>query len=67
TTEGAVEVVGDPYDTAPYGIAIGKDQGEYAQAVQGAVQALIDDGTYASILEKWDVSNGAIPTSEVSS
>lgn len=67
TTEGAVEVVGDPYDTAPYGIAIGKDQGEFAQAVQGAVQALIDDGTYATILETWDVSNGAIPTSEVSS
>ncbi len=66
-TEGAVEVIGEPYDTAPYGIAIGKDQGEYAQAIQGALQSLIDDGTYAAILEKWDVANGAIPTAEVSS
>lgn len=65
TTEGAVEVVGEPYDSAPYGIALAKDQGEFAQAVQGAVQALMDDGTYAAILEEWSVSNGAIPTSEV--
>lgn len=67
TTEGTVEVVGDPYDTAPYGIVLAKDQGEFATAVQGAVQSLIDDGTYATILEKWNVSNGAIPTSEVRS
>lgn len=67
TTEGAVEVVGEPYDTAPYGIALGKGQGQFAQAVQGAVQALIDDGTYASILDEWQVANGAIPTSEVRS
>jgi polar amino acid transport system substrate-binding protein len=31
------------------------------------VQSLIDDGTYAKILEKWNVSNGAIPTSELRS
>ncbi len=67
TTEGAVEVVGEPYDTAPYGIALGKGQGEFAAAVQGAMQALIDDGTYAEILEKWNVADGAIPASEVSS
>jgi polar amino acid transport system substrate-binding protein len=67
TTEGAVEAVGEPYDTAPYGIALAKNQGQFAEAVRGAVQSLIDDGTYAAILEKWNVSNGAIPTSEVRS
>lgn len=65
TTDGAVEAVGEPYDTAPYGIALAKGQDDFAKAVQGAVQALIDDGTYATILEKWNVSNGAIPTAEV--
>jgi polar amino acid transport system substrate-binding protein len=67
TTEGAVEAVGEPYDTAPYGIALAKNQGQFAEAVRGAVQSLIDDGTYAAILEEWNVSNGAIPTSEVRS
>jgi polar amino acid transport system substrate-binding protein len=67
TTEGAVEPVGEPYDTAPYGIVLAKNQGDFAKAVQGAVQSLMDDGTYAAILEKWNVQAGAIPTSEVRS
>jgi polar amino acid transport system substrate-binding protein len=67
TTQGAVEAVGEPWDTAPYGIILGKEQGQFAEAVRGAVQSLMDDGTYADILEKWNVSNGAIPTSEVRS
>jgi polar amino acid transport system substrate-binding protein len=67
TTDGALEAVGEPYDTAPYGIVLAKNQGDFSKAVQGAVQSLIDDGSYAAILEKWNVSNGAIPTSEVRS
>jgi polar amino acid transport system substrate-binding protein len=67
TTSGAVEVVGEPWDTAPYGIALGKNQGQFAQAVQGALQAMIADGSYAAILQKWNVSNGAISTPEVRS
>ena len=67
TTDGAIEEIGDAYDTAPYGAALPKGQGQYAEAVRGAIQALIDDGTYAAILEKWNVSDGAIPTSEIRS
>ena len=67
TTSGALEVVGTPYDTAPYGIVLAKNQGDFGKAVQGAVQALIGDGTYAAILKKWNVDAGAIPTSEVKS
>jgi polar amino acid transport system substrate-binding protein len=65
TTEGAVETVGQTYDTAPYGIALNKGQTEFAQAVQGAVAALQEDGTYLSILDKYGVANGAIPTAEI--
>lgn len=64
-TNGQLEAVGEAYDTAPYGIAVPKGQGAYAQAVQGAVQALIDDGSYAAILDRWGVTGGAIPTSEI--
>jgi polar amino acid transport system substrate-binding protein len=67
TTNGAVEAVGEPWDTAPYGIVLAKNQGQFAQAVRGAVQSLIDDGTYGRVLEKWNVSNGAVPASEVRS
>ncbi|MCW0212112.1 MAG: ABC transporter substrate-binding protein [Pseudonocardia sp.] len=67
TTQNAVEVVGEPYDTAPYGVVLKKGQGDYPKAVQGAIQALIADGTYKSILDKWNVAAGAIPTSEISS
>lgn len=65
-TNGAVEVVGEPYDSAPYGIALKKDQGTYAQAIQGAVQAIIDDGTYGKILTKWGLSTtGAVKKAEL--
>lgn len=65
-TDGAVEVVGQPYDTAPYGIALKKGAGQFPQAIQGAVQALISDGTYAKIMAKWNLSTaGAIQKSEI--
>jgi polar amino acid transport system substrate-binding protein len=65
TTEGAVEAVGQPYDTAPYGVVLAKDQGEFADAIRAAIQSLMDDGTYKAILDKWSVGGGAIPTSQV--
>jgi polar amino acid transport system substrate-binding protein len=64
-TNGQLEAIGDAYDTAPYGIAVPKGDGKYAQAVQGAMQALITDGTYKAILDKWSVAGGAIPTSKI--
>jgi polar amino acid transport system substrate-binding protein len=65
TTEGAVEAVGQTYATAPYGIVLNKGQTDFAQAVQGAVQSMMQDGTYLAILDKYGVTNGAIPTSEI--
>jgi polar amino acid transport system substrate-binding protein len=65
TTDGALEVVGDPYDTAPYGIAVNKGQGDYPDAIRGAIQSLMEDGTYKTILDKYNVGAGAIPTSQV--
>jgi polar amino acid transport system substrate-binding protein len=64
-TNGQLEAIGDAYDTAPYGIAVPKNSGDYAKAVQGAVQALMTDGTYKSIVDKWSVSSGAITESKI--
>jgi polar amino acid transport system substrate-binding protein len=59
-TAGKLELLGDIYDSAPYGYVIKKDQGEFGAAVSGALAALIADGTYKGILDKWGVSQGAI-------
>ncbi|MGH3886346.1 MAG: ABC transporter substrate-binding protein [Pseudonocardiaceae bacterium] len=64
-TSGRLEVVGPPYSTAPYGVVVPKNSGEYPQALLGALQALIDDGTYQRILQKWGVRSGAIPRPEL--
>ncbi len=64
-TNGQLEALGQQYLAAPYGIALRKGQGDYAKAVQGAVQALIDDGTYAKIVAKWNGTESAIKTAQI--
>jgi polar amino acid transport system substrate-binding protein len=56
-----IELAGDSFDTAPYGIAVQKDS-ELSAALQAALQSLIDDGTYKSILDDWGVFSGAVST-----
>jgi polar amino acid transport system substrate-binding protein len=63
-TNGQLEKVGDTYDSAPYGIVVAKGS-DLGKAVQGAVQSLITDGTYKSILDKWGVSAGAVTQSQI--
>jgi polar amino acid transport system substrate-binding protein len=50
---------GKPYGTAPYGIAIPKGNG-MAKPVLAAVKALIANGQYLKILNKWGIASGAI-------
>ena len=53
--------VGDIYDAAPYGYVIAEGPGRLRQgASPSAVKALITDGTYKTILDKWGVEAGAI-------
>ncbi|WP_326596733.1 ABC transporter substrate-binding protein [Streptomyces sp. NBC_01803] len=54
------EVVGDQIDAAPYGIAVSKENTELRDALQAAVQEIIDNGTYAEILADWSAEAGAI-------
>ncbi|MEX1078430.1 MAG: ABC transporter substrate-binding protein [Homoserinimonas sp.] len=57
-----IEVAGEAFDIAPYGIAIAKDATDLGTALQAALQSLIDDGSYATILDNWGVSSGGIET-----
>jgi polar amino acid transport system substrate-binding protein len=59
-TNGQLELMGEIYDSAPYGYVVPKAQTEYAEALRGAVAALIADGVYGRILEEWGVQAGAI-------
>lgn len=63
TSKGQLVVVGTVYDTAPYGIALPKAKGDFAKAVQGAVNAIIADGTYKTILDKYGAADGGVTTS----
>jgi polar amino acid transport system substrate-binding protein len=56
---GKIRIVGKPYGTAPYGIAVPKNSG-LAAALRAAMAKLIDDGAYAKILDRWGVRDGAI-------
>ena len=64
-TDDQLESLGDETGVAPEAVAVKKGDDATAQAVQKAVQKLIDDGTYKKILDTWGVSSGAISTSEI--
>lgn len=59
-SNGVLEISGDSYDDAPYGIVVPKGKGEFAQAVLGALKALAAEGRYQKILSQWGVEAGAI-------
>ena len=54
------EVVGTQLETAPYGIAISKKETGLRDAVEKAMTALVADGTYKQILDKYDIAQGAL-------
>ena len=56
---GTFKLSGQPYGTAPYGIAIPKNNG-MAKPVLAALKHLMANGTYLKILHKWGVQEGAI-------
>ena len=61
-----IELAGDPFDVAPYGIAVNKGS-QLTQAVQAAMQSMVDDGSYKTILDKWGVFSGAVPKITINS
>jgi polar amino acid transport system substrate-binding protein len=63
-SHGQFKITGQTYGTAPYGLAIPKKSG-LAPAVLAAVKALISDGSYTKIMDKWGIQAGAIPASKV--
>ncbi|GFE22125.1 hypothetical protein Sliba_25780 [Streptomyces nigrescens] len=53
-------VGGAPLKAAPYGIAVPKGQDRLRDALKAAVERTIKNGSYAKVLDKWDVKDAAV-------
>ena len=58
-TDGQLEVVGGVRDAAPQGIVVSADDAQLTEAIQRAMQQLMDDGTWSAILGSWGVEESA--------
>lgn len=64
-TNGQLEVTGGIRDAAPQGIVVAKNDAELTEAMQKAMQHLMDDGTWKAILDSWGVEDAALTTAEL--
>jgi polar amino acid transport system substrate-binding protein len=60
STGGSLELLGEQYDSAPYGYVLPKDATDFGAAIVEALKQLKADGTYDQILSKWKTEGGAI-------
>ena len=63
-SNGQFELTGEPYNSAPYGIAIPKESG-LEEAVLEALKELMANGRYQAILTEWGVQEGAITDPQI--
>ncbi|MFE3633797.1 ABC transporter substrate-binding protein [Streptomyces cellostaticus] len=59
------EVVGEQIEAGPYGIAVSKDDTQLRDAIQAAMNAIIKNGEYQKILEKWNVTQGGVTEAKI--
>ena len=64
-TDGELETLGKTEGIAPEGIVVKKGDQQMDEALQKALQKLIDDGTYMKILKYWGVQDDAISKPEI--
>ena len=64
-TDGQLEALGEDVGVTKQGIVVKKGDKQTAEALQKAMQKLMDSGVYEEILEQWGAQSGAIDKSEV--
>src|SRR3984893_613339 len=64
-TPDQLEQAGGPLKTNPEGIAIDPKTADLLKAMQQAMMAIYQDGTYRQILAKWNLLDGEIPASQI--
>ncbi len=67
TLEGgkAYAVAGEQFGVVPYGIAVSKKKAAERDRIQNALKAIIADGTYDTLLEKWGLEQGAMRSASI--
>ena len=64
-SDGKIEQLGETFESAPQGIAINKDDAELTEAVQKAMQYLMDNGYLTDILAHYGADSAALTTAEL--
>jgi polar amino acid transport system substrate-binding protein len=64
---GAFELVGDPFDTLPIGVAIPKNSTDLRDAVQLALKKVVSSGVYDQLLTKWNLEKQALKDAPINS
>ena len=59
-SDGDLEVVDTQIDPEPYGIGLRQGSTELKAVLEEALEAIIDNGTYASVLADWDLEGIAL-------
>jgi polar amino acid transport system substrate-binding protein len=66
-SEGRFVSMDDHTDTSPAGMVFPKESTELVAAIQAALQELIDDGTYAQIIEKYNLQDYGVKSAQINS
>src|SRR5467141_1072415 len=64
-TPDQLEQAGSPFKMNAEGIGIDPKNGELLKAMQQAMMAIYQDGTYRQILTRWNLLDGEIPASQI--
>ncbi|MFM8239991.1 MAG: ABC transporter substrate-binding protein, partial [Actinomycetota bacterium] len=59
-SKGRLVTAGAPYDPQTYGIAVNRAAAGLREALDVALQSMLEDGTYARIIGKWGLAEGSI-------
>lgn len=57
-----IELAGVAFDTAPYGIAVNKENTALRDALHAALASMLEDGSYREVLSSWRVHGGMLNT-----
>lgn len=58
--EDELMIVGEPFTTEFYGLAVQQSTPEVTEAINAGIAALIEDGTLAELAEKWGLPSSAV-------